>query len=99
MRFDGPVVEIGQVSQTEDGDLVIETCVTRTLTPALTLEQGLQKINEVVEEFKLNPPSTPSGFHRFQVIKSLFFCFYGLVVKCTLNCEFHRWLCRRVPKP
>ncbi|CAL8994804.1 unnamed protein product [Prunus brigantina] len=67
VRFDGPVVEIGQVSQTEDGDLVIETCVTRTLTPALTLEQGLQKINEVVEEFKLNPPSTPSGFHRFQV--------------------------------
>lgn len=73
VRFDGPVVEIGQVSQTEDGDLVIETCVTRTLTPALTLEQGLQKINEVVEEFKLNPPSTPSGFHRFQVIKPLFF--------------------------
>ena len=67
LRFDGPVMEIGEVSTMEDGDLVVETCITRTLPPALTLENGLQSIKEAVEELKLNPPCTSNGFFRFQV--------------------------------
>ncbi|KAM0961461.1 hypothetical protein ACFX2J_020652 [Malus domestica] len=67
VRFDGPAIEVGQVSEAEDGDLVIETGVTRMLPPALTLQQGLEKIREALEELKLNPPSTCTGIHRFQV--------------------------------
>lgn len=67
MRYDGPVVEIGDLAGVEDGELEFETCVARTLPPALTLEQGLQTINEAVEELKMNPPSSSSGILRFQV--------------------------------
>ncbi|EXB44935.1 Protein PHYLLO [Morus notabilis] len=67
MRFDGPAVEVSEVSEMEDGDLAVETCITRALPPALTLEQGIEKIREAVEDLKLNPPSTSSGFLRFQV--------------------------------
>lgn len=67
MSYDGPVVEIGDLAGLEDGgELEFETCVARTLPPALTLEQGLQNINEAVEELKMNPPSA-SGILRFQV--------------------------------
>ncbi|CAN6550368.1 unnamed protein product [Malus baccata var. baccata] len=65
VRFDGPEIEVGEVSETEDGDLVIETGVTWTLTPALTFPQGLEKIREAVEELKLNPPSTCTGIHSY----------------------------------
>ncbi|KAM1102516.1 hypothetical protein FF1_011294 [Malus domestica] len=65
-----PEIEVGEVSETEDGDLVIETGVTWTLTPALTLPQGLEKIREAVEELKLNPPSTCTGIHRFQDVEN-----------------------------
>lgn len=74
MRFDGPAVEVSEVSEMEDGDLAVETCITRALPPALTLEQGIEKIREAVEDLKLNPPSTSSGFLRFQV--SLEFCIF-----------------------
>ncbi|KAG6654050.1 hypothetical protein CIPAW_05G119100 [Carya illinoinensis] len=67
VRYDGPVVEIGDLAGVEDGELEFETCVARTLPPALTLEQGLQTINEAVEELKMNPPSSSSGILRFQV--------------------------------
>lgn len=67
MRVDGPVVEIGEFAGTEDGDLVFETCITRTLPPALTLEQGLQRITEAVEKMKMDPPSSACGNFRFQV--------------------------------
>ncbi|XP_050372499.1 protein PHYLLO, chloroplastic isoform X2 [Argentina anserina] len=67
VRFDGPVIETSQVTDAGDGDLVIETCLTRNLTPALTLQQGLERIKEAVEELKLNPPSTSTGILRFQV--------------------------------
>ncbi|KAM0987001.1 hypothetical protein ACFX13_011409 [Malus domestica] len=70
VRFDCPEIEVGKVSETEDGDLVIETGVTWTLTPALTLPQGLEKIREAVEELKLNPPSTCTGIHRFQDVEN-----------------------------
>ncbi|TQD93165.1 hypothetical protein C1H46_021258 [Malus baccata] len=65
VRFDGPEIEVGEVSETEDGDLVIETGVTWTLTPALNFPQGLEKIREAVEELKLNPPSTCTGIHSY----------------------------------
>ncbi len=71
MRFDGPVIEIGESSEIVNGDLVLETCITRTLSPALTLEQGLQSIKEAVEKLKLEPPSSASGVFRFQVITLL----------------------------
>nr|XP_011462964.1 PREDICTED: protein PHYLLO, chloroplastic isoform X1 [Fragaria vesca subsp. vesca] len=67
VRFDGPAIETSHVTDADDGDLVIETCLTRNLTPALTLEQGLERIKAAVEEMKLNPPSTCSGVLRFQV--------------------------------
>ena len=51
------------MSETEDGDLVMETALTRTLTMALNLPQGLEKIREAVEELKLNPPSTCTAIH------------------------------------
>ncbi|KAG4158673.1 hypothetical protein ERO13_D02G132532v2 [Gossypium hirsutum] len=50
-----------------DDDLVVETCITRTLPPALTLEHGLQSIKQAVEELKFNPPCASSGVLRFQV--------------------------------
>ena len=64
VRFDGPVMDANEL---EDGDFVVETCITRTLPPALTLEHGLQSIREAVEELKLNPPCSSSGVLRFQV--------------------------------
>ncbi|XP_022776661.1 protein PHYLLO, chloroplastic isoform X3 [Durio zibethinus] len=64
VRFDVPVMDANEL---EDGDLMMETCITRTLPPALTLEHGLQGIKEVVEELKLNPPCSSSGVLRFQV--------------------------------
>ncbi|KAK4779911.1 hypothetical protein SAY87_016017 [Trapa incisa] len=67
VRFDGPVLEIEQLGEVEDGDLVVETCITRTLPPALTLEHGLCSIREAMEELKLDPPSSTSGLLRFQV--------------------------------
>lgn len=51
----------------ECGDLVIEACLTRTLAPALTLEHGLQSLQEAVQDLKLNPPSCTSGMIRFEV--------------------------------
>ncbi|XP_048503546.1 protein PHYLLO, chloroplastic isoform X4 [Beta vulgaris subsp. vulgaris] len=48
-------------------DLVIEASLTRILPPALTLEHGLVALKDALHEFKLNPPSSTSGFIRFQV--------------------------------
>lgn len=64
VRFDGPLIDANEL---KDGDLEVETCITRTLPPALTLEHGLQSIREAVEELKLNPPRSSSGVLRFQV--------------------------------
>ncbi|PNX63502.1 protein PHYLLO chloroplastic-like [Trifolium pratense] len=51
----------------EDYQVIFEHCVTRTLPPALTLDDGLQKLKEALEMLKLAPPSCSSGFLRFQV--------------------------------
>ncbi|XP_062111267.1 protein PHYLLO, chloroplastic isoform X2 [Humulus lupulus] len=69
LRFDGPVMEINEILEMEDGEFEMETCITRTLPPALTLDHGLDRIKEAVENLKLNPPPTSasSGFFRFQV--------------------------------
>ncbi|KAB2090362.1 hypothetical protein ES319_A03G118500v1 [Gossypium barbadense] len=63
-RFHGSVTD---ATGLEDDDLVVETCITRTLPPALTLEHGLQSITQAVEELKFNPPCASSGVLRFQV--------------------------------
>nr|GMD80397.1 protein PHYLLO, chloroplastic isoform X1 [Ipomoea batatas] len=57
----------GRVLELEDAALIVSTCITRTLPPALTLEQGLEKIEEAVEELKANPPACAFGMLRFQV--------------------------------
>jgi isochorismate synthase/2-succinyl-5-enolpyruvyl-6-hydroxy-3-cyclohexene-1-carboxylate synthase/2-succinyl-6-hydroxy-2,4-cyclohexadiene-1-carboxylate synthase/O-succinylbenzoate synthase len=51
----------------EDYQILFEHCVTRTLPPALTLEDGLQKLKDVLQMLKLAPPSCSTGFLRFQV--------------------------------
>ena len=66
VRFDGPVPLAGDV---EENDVVFEQCVTRTLPPALTLEEGLRKIKDAVEMLKVAPPRSSTGFLRFQVSK------------------------------
>ncbi|XP_050226145.1 protein PHYLLO, chloroplastic isoform X2 [Mercurialis annua] len=70
VRYDGPVIDIKELEGHGDNmecELVIQTCITRTLTPALTLEHGLKSVKEAVEELKLNPPASSTGIFRFQV--------------------------------
>ena len=88
MRFDGPVVEVGEVLQMEDGDLAVETCITRALPPAVTLEQGIERIRETVEDLKLNPPSTSSGFLRFQVGFGILHFMFKKTQFCFLESSF-----------
>ncbi|MED6108668.1 hypothetical protein PIB30_026234 [Stylosanthes scabra] len=64
VRFDGPVPVSGEV---EENAVVFEHCVTQTLPPALTLEEGLRKIKDAVQMLKLSPPRSSTGFLRFQV--------------------------------
>ena len=47
----------------------------RNLPPALTLKQGLEKINDAVGELKLKPPCSSSGMYRFQVRFTRFFVY------------------------
>ncbi|XP_060185317.1 protein PHYLLO, chloroplastic isoform X1 [Lycium barbarum] len=56
-----------RILEPDDAALLISTCITRTLSPALTLEQGLEKIKEAVKELKAKPPCCSSGMFRFQV--------------------------------
>ncbi|XP_057414973.1 protein PHYLLO, chloroplastic isoform X3 [Lotus japonicus] len=64
VRFDGPVPLNGDV---EENEVVFEHCVTRTLPPALTLQDGLDKLKEALEMLKVAPPRCSAGFLRFQV--------------------------------
>ncbi|KAM7464415.1 hypothetical protein LguiA_032536 [Lonicera macranthoides] len=59
--IDGPVLEA------MDAELLLATCITRTLPPALTLQHGLDEIKAAVEQLKSNPPFATSGMYRFQV--------------------------------
>lgn len=67
VRFDGLGIDIEEGMVGEDDDVVVETCITRTLPPALTLEHGIQSVKEAVEELKLDPPKSACGVLRFQV--------------------------------
>ncbi|PIN25904.1 Isochorismate synthase [Handroanthus impetiginosus] len=55
------------VLDADDASLVVNTCITRNLPPVLSLEEGLDRIMEAVEELKANPPSCSSGMYRFQL--------------------------------
>ncbi|GMP83014.1 hypothetical protein CsSME_00037095 [Camellia sinensis var. sinensis] len=62
-----PLLRPCQKPKSKDVELLVETCITRTLPPALTLEHGLQMIKDAVDELKSNPPRFNSGMYRFQV--------------------------------
>ncbi|XP_017425308.1 protein PHYLLO, chloroplastic isoform X3 [Vigna angularis] len=64
VRFDGPVPLNGDVLEKE---VLFEQCVTRTLSPALTLEEGLEKLKDALHTLKLQRPPSSTGFLRFQV--------------------------------
>lgn len=51
----------------DGSDLPVEICQTRALPPSLTLLDAASNIKEAVEQLKLNPPRSRSGFLRFQV--------------------------------
>lgn len=63
----GAVEMLEDEEEEEDGGLVLETSITRSLSPAVTLERGLDKIREEIEKLKLNPPCCTSGIYRLQV--------------------------------
>lgn len=71
-RHKNPILKVvkclqeDKVLDPKDAALLVSTCITRTLSPALTLEQGLDRIQEAVEQLKANPPCS-SGMFRFQV--------------------------------
>ncbi|KAL9321749.1 hypothetical protein ACSQ67_009802 [Phaseolus vulgaris] len=64
VRFDGPVPLNGDVLEKE---VLFEQCVTRTLSPALTLEEGLEKLKDALHTLKLQRPPSSTGFLRFQL--------------------------------
>lgn len=76
VRFDSPVMGAAELSHLEDIDLLVETCITRTLPPALTLKQGLESISEAIEKLKLEPPHSSNGVFRFQVCRCLHFDYF-----------------------
>ncbi|KAL3654341.1 hypothetical protein CASFOL_004022 [Castilleja foliolosa] len=57
----------GKVLDAKDAALLVNTCIKRNLAPVLSLEQGLDRIKEAVEELKANHPSCSSGMYRFQL--------------------------------
>ncbi|KAK6133984.1 hypothetical protein DH2020_032275 [Rehmannia glutinosa] len=58
---------IDKALDAKDAALLVNTCITRNLAPVLSLEQGLDRIKEAVEDLKANPPSCSSGMYRFQL--------------------------------
>ncbi|KAL2486765.1 protein PHYLLO [Abeliophyllum distichum] len=59
-----------KVVDVKDVALLVSTCITRNLPPALTLDQGLDKIKEVVEELKAKPPSCSSGIQKLSSLSA-----------------------------
>uniref|UniRef100_A0A0R0EEF0 Uncharacterized protein n=1 Tax=Glycine max TaxID=3847 RepID=A0A0R0EEF0_SOYBN len=57
VRLDGPVPLQDDVLEKE---VVFEQCVTRTLSPALTLEEGLEKLKEALQILNSPSPSSPT---------------------------------------
>ncbi|KAK6114749.1 hypothetical protein DH2020_007018 [Rehmannia glutinosa] len=58
---------IDKALDAKDAALLVNTCITHNLAPVLSLEQGLDRIKEAVEDLKANPPSCSSGMYRFQL--------------------------------
>ncbi|XP_021898961.1 protein PHYLLO, chloroplastic-like [Carica papaya] len=88
IRFDGSIVDMFQLGKMENGDVVVETSITRTLPAALTFWCGLESIKEALEELKLNPPSSSHGIIRFQErnISVLVLLFLGeMVVETSIT--------------
>lgn len=59
----------GKILDDKEAALLVNTCITRNLQPAFSLEQGLDMIKAAVEELKANPPLCSSGMYRFQVLE------------------------------
>ncbi|GER31893.1 2-succinyl-5-enolpyruvyl-6-hydroxy-3-cyclohexene-1-carboxylate synthase [Striga asiatica] len=59
--------EKNEVLDAKDAALLVNTCITRSLPPVLSLEQGLERIKESVAELRANPPCCSSGMYRFQL--------------------------------
>ncbi|CAH1416787.1 unnamed protein product [Lactuca virosa] len=55
--------------EAEEAELLLATCITRTLPPALTLVSGLEKIRDSVEELKAKPRAK-AGMYRYQIAVS-----------------------------
>ncbi|KAL7603912.1 hypothetical protein Lser_V15G15247 [Lactuca serriola] len=55
--------------EAEEAELLLATCITRTLPPALTLESGLEKIRDSVEDLK-SKPRAKAGMYRYQIAVS-----------------------------
>ncbi|KAI3719963.1 hypothetical protein L6452_20869 [Arctium lappa] len=56
--------------EAEEAELLMATCITRTLPPALTLDLGLEIIKDAVEELKSKPCCSKAGMYRFQIAVS-----------------------------
>ncbi|WOK95438.1 protein PHYLLO, chloroplastic isoform X2 [Canna indica] len=67
-RSGGLEIDADKITEMEDLDFPVDFCATRALPPALSLEEGFDKIKKAVEELKVNPPRLASGVLRFQVV-------------------------------
>nr|GFC94420.1 protein PHYLLO, chloroplastic isoform X1 [Tanacetum cinerariifolium] len=58
-----------KVMEVDEAEMLLATCITRVLSPALTLELGLERIRDAVNELKLKPKPNCSngGMYRLQV--------------------------------
>lgn len=61
-----------KVLEVDEAEMLLATCITRVLSPALTLELGLEKIRDAVSELKSKPKpsSVNGGMYRFQIAVS-----------------------------
>ncbi|KAK1292718.1 hypothetical protein QJS10_CPB17g00378 [Acorus calamus] len=57
---------VNSLSESDVPDLPVEICMTRTLDPALTLADGMEKIKEAIGKLKADPPQSRSSVLRFQ---------------------------------
>nr|XP_043623438.1 protein PHYLLO, chloroplastic [Erigeron canadensis] len=65
--------EVKKLLEPEKAQLLLAACITRTLTPALTLDSGLDKIKNAVEDLKQKPKladNVTAGMYRFQIAVS-----------------------------
>lgn len=58
--------------EAEEAELLLATCITRILPPALTLESRLEKIRDSVEDLK-SKPRAKAGMYRYQVFRFIQF--------------------------